>query len=346
MTTLVFSVVGALIMYPLLIKGGGLLVLVTINTCGFSLKYLLYGVMLTTRKYGCFRFRLADVSMETMRSLLSFGLKSFVWAFSLRIASLTDPLIIGAYLGAAIVPFYMIPYNFISQAKGLIWSITRIFLPAFSGLDALDQKDKTRELYFGASRYMLGIILPLVSGICLLGPSFLAHWMGQEYSEKGLYVLYIIAAAHLIQWINPFSRRFLMAIDRHEILAKVGIIGSLVNLGLSIIFVRIMGKEGVALGTLLPVLLVEPYLMYKTCKALDSSILKYFNNVMLPLLFPMLVFIFILAIAMTFMTIRSLLDVFLLAAATMSVYIPVFIATAMTKHERHKVRSKLINKFT
>lgn len=343
-TTILFSVVGAVIMYPLLKNGGGLLMLATVNTCGISLRYLLYGALLSSRKFGGFKFRIRDVSRQTINGLFSFGFKSFVWALSLRIATLTDPLIIGAYLGAAIVPFYMIPSNFIGQARGLIWSVTRIFLPVFSGLDALDEKEKTRTLYFGASRFMLGIIVPLVGGICMLGPSFLAHWMGHEYAEKGVMVLYIIAAAHLVQWLNPFSRRFFTAIDKHEILARVGIIGALVNLGLSFVLIRFIGKEGVALGTLLPVLLTEPYLLYKTCQEMESSVTQYLLHVFLPLLLPTTIFVFALKGAMALMPINSLVDVAFLGIWGLGVYIPVFVAVAMKREERQKVYCQIREK--
>jgi O-antigen/teichoic acid export membrane protein len=336
-TTMVLSVVGAVIMYPLLKNGGGLLALAVVNACGFSLKYLFYGFLLSRERFGGLRFRVRHVSRKTFKGLFQFGLKSFIWASSLRISILSDPLVIGSVLGAALVPFYMIPVNLVSQARGIVWSITRVFLPAFSGLDALDEKEKSRDLYYGASRFMLGIVVPMIGGICLLGPAFISHWMGPEYAENGKMVLYIIAAAYLIQWLNPFSRRFLTAIDRHEILAKAGMISAALNLGLSITFVHFIGKEGVALGTLLPVLLFEPYFLYRTCQELRCSVWQYSRNVFVPLLIPALFFVITLAGAKMFFPADSLAGVALLAILSVVAYAPVFAATAMKREERQKV---------
>jgi O-antigen/teichoic acid export membrane protein len=340
-TTVVFSVVGATIMYPLLKNGGGLLMLAVVNACGLSLKYLFYGFLLSRDRFGGFRFKTEHISLRTLKGLFQFGVKSFIWASSLRIAILSDPLVIGSFLGAAIVPFYMIPSNLVGQARNIVWSVTRVFLPAFSGLDALDKKEKSRTLYFGASRFMLGIVVPLIGGICILGPSFISHWMGREYAEKGKLVLYIIAAAYLVQWMNPFSRRFLTAIDRHEILAKAGMVSAVLNLGLSITFVQFIGKEGVALGTLLPVLLFEPYFLYKTCQELRCSIAQYARNVFLPLLIPTMFFVVTLVGAKTLIPADSLVGVALLAILSMAVYAPVFVATAMKREERNNVYRRI-----
>lgn len=343
--TIGFSIVGAVIMYPLLKQGNGLLVLAIVNTCGFTLKYMAYGFILSTQRFGGFRFNIQNFSKQTLGNLFNFGFKSFVWALSLRIGVLTDPMIIGAFLGAAFVPFYKIPSNFVGQAYGLIVSVTKIFLPAFSGLDALNEKKKSRSLYFGASRFMLGVIIPLIGGICLLGPSFLEHWMGREYAEKGLYVLYLNAAALMASFINPFSKRFLTAIDKHIILARVGVMAAIINLTLSLTLVQLIGIEGVAIGTLIPTMIFEPYLLYKTCQELDSSVQAYLRHVLLPLCIPSLVFAAFLKIAMSLVTVHSLVGILWLALLSMTVYIPVFFFIAMKQDERQKVLCQIGNIF-
>jgi O-antigen/teichoic acid export membrane protein len=343
--TILFSIIGVAFMYPLLKGGGGLLTLAIVNTCGLSLKYILYGIVLANHRTGGFRFRMRDVSRQTLRGMFNFGMKSFVWALSLRISTLTDPLIIGAFLGASVVPFYMIPANFIGQARSLIWSVTRIFLPLFSTLDARNDIRKTREVYLDASRYMLGIIIPLLGGIWLLGSPFISLWMGHEYAEKGVYVLYLLIAAHFVPWLNPFSRRFLTAIDKHEILAKVGMICAAINLSLSLLLVRYIGKEGVALATLLPLLAFEPYLLFRTNVELQSSVKEYAAKVFLPLLVPAIAFMTTLWVLVKIATISSLMHVVILACASVAVYVPTFFVVAMKKSERQKIIVRIRNAF-
>lgn len=336
-STIAFSIIGTLVMYPLLKNGGGLITVATVNMLGYSLKNMIYGLLLWQPKYGGYCFKRRNVSKKTLRELFSFGLKSFVYAVSLRISTLTDSLVIGAVLGAAVVPFYIIPVNFLSHACNLILAMTRNFMPVFSELDAVAKKSTTRNLFFGCSRYALGIIIPIVAGVCILGPSFLAHWMGDEYAEKGALVLYIMAAAYMVQWLNPFSNRFLTGVGKHGIMAKIGIVNSLLNLGISLVLVRYFGKEGVALGTLLPALLFEPYLLYKTCKLLDSSILHYARQVFLPQILPTICFILVLKSEGVYLPNHSTLDVVFQAIIAIFVYLPVFVAMAMKREERVRI---------
>jgi len=231
----------------------------------------------------------------------------------------------------------MIPSNFVGQARGLIWSVTKIFLPAFSGLDALNEKEKSRNLYFGASRFMLGVIVPLIVGIVLLGPSFLEHWMGQEYARKGLYVLYIIATVQIFSLMNPFSKRYLTAIDKHEILARIGVMAASLNLLLSISLVQYIGIEGVAIGTLVPTAVFEPYLLYKSCQELGSTVMAYFRSVLLPLAMPVICFVLFLKIVISTVPVQSLFDILWMAIASMLLYVPLFFVFSMKPNERHSV---------
>lgn len=339
--TIVFSVCGALVLYPLLKNGGGLLAMATVNAAGFAIKYILYGILLSTPKYGGFRFRFRDFSKDTLKGLFNFGVKSFVWAFSLRVGTLTDPLVIGGFLGAASVPFYTIPSNFVGQARGLIWSVTKVFLPAFSGLDALNEKDKSKALYFDASRFMVGMIVPLVGGIVMLGPAFLAAWMGKEYAEKGIYVLYLASASLLVTFLNPFSKRFLTAINKHDILARAGVVSATINLTISLLLVQLIGIEGVAIGTLIPLLFFEPYFLYRVCQELGCTVSVYVRVVLLPLVAPTLAFIVALQAIMAVMPAHSIVDVLISAVISMTVYLPTFFFLSMKPQERQQTFSQM-----
>jgi O-antigen/teichoic acid export membrane protein len=338
--TIVLSVIGAAVLYPLLKNGGNLVTVAAVNSAGFIIKYAYYGFMLSSPRYGAFRFRWSDASLATLKEMFSFGVKSLIYAISLRISSVTDSLVIGAFLGPSIVTLYIIPYNFISQARNLIWALSRNFMPLFSELDALGQKESACSIFFGASRFMVGIILPLMIGIIMLGPAFLEHWMGAEYAESGKQVLYIIASAYMVQWINPFANRLLTGYGQHGIMARFGIISSLINLAISILLVQFMGKEGVALGTLLPMLVFEPLLLYNTCKVLEVSVMTYMYRAIVPLFVPASVIAITLAAGLHYYPPNSLVQVILMAAVGMSFYLPTFFLCAMTNDERQMIIRK------
>ncbi len=339
-TTVFMSVAGAIVIYPLLKNGGGLLTIAVANAVGYTVKYSFYGVMLASSRFGSFRFRLSDCSFATLKGMFSFGVNNLIYSISLRISTVTDSLVIGAFLGPAVVTLYIIPYNFISQARTLIWALSRNFMPLFSELDALGHAEAAQKLFFQASRIMVGIIMPLVIGIVMLGPAFLHHWMGAEYAREGRYVLYIIALAYGIQWLNPLANRMLTGYGLHGIMAKIGIISSFCNLAFSLILVQFIGKEGVALGTLLPVLFFEPLYLYKVCKILETGLWWYARQVLIPLLLPVVSITAGIAFLCRLHAPESLLQVMGIAVAGMLLYLPTFWLFGLRIDERNMLLQK------
>ena len=335
--TIIASVCGALVMYPLLKGGGGILVLAAGNAIGFSLKITFYGFTLAKKKNGGFRFRRRDVSWVTLKELLTFGFKSFIYATSFGIGHFADKLILGAFISPIAVTFYTIPVSLVGQARNLIWSAVRVFMPVFSEMDARNEKTEARKLLFSASRYALAVILPILVGICILGPDFLRYWIGSEYAEQGRLILYIMSAAYLLQWLCPFRNRFLTGLGILDLQARLGVIGVVFNLIISIVLVRYLGKEGVALGTFLPELMIQPYLLWFTCKMAGGTMTNYITSVFVPLLIPFCFFVLWLYwLSVTFPP-QSLLQVLLLASISVVFYLPVFVVSGMTRPEKQKI---------
>jgi O-antigen/teichoic acid export membrane protein len=340
-TMIFITIAGSLVIYPLLKGGGGLITMAVASAVSSAIKFIFYGIVLATKKYGNFIFRPADTSYTTLKKMFSFGLKSLIYSISLQISTVTDSLIIGTFLGPSVVTLYIIPYNFITQARSFIWAMSRNFMPLFSELAALEHGEAAQILYFKASRIMVGIIVPLVIGIVMLGPSFLEHWMGLEYARSGKIVLYIIAAAYGVQWLNPLANRLLTGYEQHGIMARLGIIGSLVNLGLSLVLVQFIGKEGVALGTLLPVLIFEPIYLSKVCKVLKTSCWGYAAKVPVPLLAPAGVIVATIAGCCWLHPPASIVQVLLIASIGVSLYLPTFFMFSLSRNEQCMVLEKI-----
>lgn len=332
--TIITSIIGSLFMYPLLKLGGGLLILAAGNAIGFSLKVIFYWTTLRRKKYGHYRFRFSDVNLETFKELFLFGFKSFLYALSFMAGRASDKLIIGACLGPSIIPFYSIPLNLLTQIRNLIWSAARIFMPLFSELDANNEKEQIKTLLFNASRYGLAIIFPVLIGVCLLGPDFIRYWIGVKYAENGASVLYIMTAAYFLQWLCPFRNRFLTGIGQLDLQVRLGVIGTIINIIISITLVNYFGKEGVALGTLLSGLIIEPWLLWHTCIMAYGTLAEYFLSVISPLILPCLIHFIFLFFIKSFFLPKSLLMVITIACLSIIIYLPLFFLFGLRKSER------------
>ncbi|MBT0662719.1 oligosaccharide flippase family protein [Geobacter pelophilus] len=287
--TAVNTVVGTSIIYFFLKHGYGLLVLTLANTIGFTLKFINYYLLLRLDKYGGYRFAFKYVSADTIRELVGFGFKSFALGIATRIRNSTDSLVIGTVLSPSAVAYYVMPSNLVNQLRNFISAATLGFMPFFSELNANSTPEKTREVYYTSSRYMVGVVVCGFIAIGFLGPRFLDVWIGSEYGQEGRLILYILAFATFIQMINPFHGRILTGIGKHGVLAKIRTYEAIVNLLISIVLAKIIGKEGVAIGTLLPALIAEPLILYIVCKQIAGQFFDYLIQALLPSLLPCII---------------------------------------------------------
>ena len=282
------TIVGSAILYYFLKHGHGLIALALVNSIGIAVKFCIFGVFLKFRTLGSFSCKYKDVSLETLKDLLSFGLKSFVLGISSRISSSTDSIVIGSILGPVFVTFYMIPVNLVRHAGNLIRTITLNFMPFFSHLQARQEEDLVKDAFIISSRYVAGLSIILFLGICMVGTDFIAIWMGPSYAQRGRTVLYIIAFASLIPMLNPFHGRLLTSAGRHGILAKIRPAQALLNLLLSLALIHIMGKEGVALATLIAALIAAPFVLVAVCRYIEISVFRFLKDVLVPHIVPAL----------------------------------------------------------
>lgn len=335
-------VVGAVVVAYFLLRGHGLITLAIADVAGRFCKVVIFAWWLSRTANGGYRFRGKDMSWETLTEMFRFGVKNLFYAISVRMATATDSLVIGTFLGAAIVPFYVIPMNLLGYAKSIVWLATDVLMPFFSQMDANGDRDAFRKAYYKIARYSIGAIVPLMVGISIIGPNFIALWMGPEYAKRGTLVLYLLVAACGFTFINSNGPRFLIGTNRHSVLAKVGMISAILNVILSIILVQVLGIEGVAAGTLISYSLAEPYLLLVVCRAIDMPIWSYVRSAILPVIPAALVQMILLYEWKRYFVIDSYQDIFLAAACSMLVYMPTFFLTAFDRADRGWFQSQVV----
>ncbi|BCS97092.1 teichoic acid transporter [Desulfoluna limicola] len=339
--TAINTVVGSIAAYIVLSRGYGLLALAIFNSAGFSIKVCIYGLLLSRPRFGGHRFQLKCLSKQTFKPIFGFGLKSFVLGIASRLSKSTDSVVIGVFLGPAVVTLYVIPVNFVRNAVNMISVITQNFMPVFSDLSARGEHAQLRTYFLVASRYVTAIAVLMMLGIWYLGPGFIATWMGPEFSEKGRTVLYIILIAHMLPYLNPFHGRVLTGVNRHGVLAKIRTVEAICNITLSIGLVTVFDKEGVAVATLIPALIAEPFILVSVCKHLDLRVTDCIRMVHLPLLVPSLGALGSLHWLTIQVHMNSYFNIIFGAVTTSFVFLFLFALFSMEKKERAFIRQTL-----
>jgi O-antigen/teichoic acid export membrane protein len=103
----------------------------------------------------------------------------------------------------------------------------------------------------------MAVSLPILVTLLVRGDNFIGVWMGPQYSHTSGTVLAILATALLFSLPNAPASSIALGIGKHKTIAKWAIGEAVANLSLSVVLARIFGIYGVALGTLIPSLVVN-----------------------------------------------------------------------------------------
>ncbi len=259
--TIINSILGAVAIYNLITPENALVLLMGINAIGVSIKYLFY-VYYIQRKGTFLRPYPNRFSWKRLKQLFTFSIKTVVQGISTKIENATDSLVIGFILGPAMVPLYSIPANLVNYIRMITYNLTHVFMPYFSSLNATNERDKTRRVYLFGSKLTVGIVAVMVIGVSVLGQKFLELWIGGDIAEGAGPIILLLVAFTALPLLNPYSGRYLTAVDRHGVFAKWGPLVAVCNLVLSLLLIKPFGIFGVALGSLLPGLVYQPFILW------------------------------------------------------------------------------------
>jgi len=284
--SIVNSIVGASVLIYYMTPTNALYLLALVNLVGIMTKYIIYFVIVSAKRNGAYSFNFCDFSFSEIKRLLTFGGKSFVQGAAYQVSTASDGLVIGAFMGPAVLPFYSLPSSLISYISKLGFTLTGAFLPQFSELYALKRKQDIVTLHLKASKMIIAFILPVSIIFIVFGGVFISIWIDPKYVENSQLLILVLVLTILLPFLDPCKTRYLTAINKHGVLSKFFTISAIINIVLSLILVQFMGVIGVALGSLIPVVIFTPYYLYFACKSLGITVAFYVKKVLVPQILP------------------------------------------------------------
>jgi len=320
------------------------LLLATASAIGLTIKYMLFFVILARPAYGAIRVELRYFSLHKLKEIVRFGVKSFIQGISTRIETSTDAIIIGYFLGPAMVPFYSVPANLVQYLRTLGWTLTHAFMPLFSDMSARLESERIREVYLRSSKYVVGIVFPMAVGVLFVGGPFLSIWIGPEFREKGEVIIFLMVLFILIPFVNPFASRYLTAIGEHGIFARLTPIAAAINVSLSLILIKPYGIVGVAAASTVSVFIFVPIYLRYTCKQLEMPVSHYLRQSVFPTVIPTVLLGVVVAGFRSLYGLDSYLMIVLAALCSGLVWLFAFWLVALDNDERQFVMVRIRRK--
>jgi len=221
------------------------------------LAYNMLLVRVARRLYPELRIQLKKPRGDTLRRVWTYSSYAFLTTIAVQLVYQTDNLVVGAFVSASAVTYYAIANSLCSYSSQAVNSMGSTFVPAASTYEAAGDTNSLLMLYKNGTRATLAVSLPILITLIVRGPSFIGLWIGPQYSHSSGTVLVILCTALLFSFANRTAGAIAFGIEKHKMSAIWAIGEGVVNLALSIVLVRWYGIYGVAIGTLVPSLVVH-----------------------------------------------------------------------------------------
>lgn len=192
---------------------------------------------------------------QALRELLSYSLPAFIIAVALRVQSYTDSLVIGYVVGVGAITPFALAGSLVDYVHEIGWGLTNVLVPVISTHEARGEHARVREQFLNFTRYCVWLMIPIGAVTATLSESFFIRWVGPEYRESA-HLLDVLLAAMAIYVVQLPGQAVLKGLGKHRRLAGFMFLEALLNLILSLGLAHKIGVMGVAIGTLIPRILV------------------------------------------------------------------------------------------
>jgi len=211
--------------------------------------------------------------------------------------------------------------------------LTGFLFPTIVDHATRNRLDRLRTVLVEGTRISLATVIPLSMVIAILAQPIVLAWVGPRFLA-GVPVTAVLALAVIIRTGNTTGRAVLKGAGRHKFLAVWSVASAILNLALSIVFVRRFGLIGAAYGTLGAMLTVTVCVLFPaSCRRVGLPLTEAIRRSIWPAVWPSIVPGVLLFLARPYIGTNVLL-IIIGAAATVLVYAATFFAFAIAPAER------------
>jgi len=237
-------------------------------------------LLVIRHRYPHVRLGLSGFDWKVVRQIFSFSLFVLVLNAGARLSFETDSMVIGAFMDVGKIPHFTIANSFIIYLMEFVVAIAAVVMPAATRLQTQGKGAELREIFLKWSKIAFSLTLMAGLFLLVLGPRFIAWWVGPEFEQSAGQVLQILMVSYLIFLpIRGVALPILMGLGKPKLPTIAFLIAGVVNLGLSIALARPLGIAGVAIGTAVPNLLFAGLVLVVACRELNTSLGDYVRYV-------------------------------------------------------------------
>ena len=271
-----------------LLSGYGLAELVAATTGVRILSYLAYALN-AYRVFPALRIRPHLFKVERLREVTGFSVFILIIDIANKLNYSTDTIVIGAFLGTSAVAIWAVAQRLIEIVQRITDQLNAVLFPVVVDNSTVQRIDRLQRILIQGTRLSLGMVVPLATVLGLTARPLVMVWVGPQFAES-VNVIYILSIVVALRVGNSTSSVILKGSGRHKFLAFANLSIAVANLILTVVLVRIYGLIGVAIGTLIPMIVLSMFIVFPAaCRRVELPILTVFRKGVWPAIWPAIV---------------------------------------------------------
>jgi len=189
-------------------------------------------------------------------------------------------MVIGGFMGVGWIPHFTVANSVIIYLMEFVVAIAAVVMPTATRLQTQGKIPELREIFLKWSKIAFSITMIVGLFLLVLGPRFIAWWVGPQFERSAGQVLQVLMVSYLVFLpIRGVALPILMGLGKPRLPTIGFLVAGVVNLVLSIVLVRPLGIAGVALGTAIPNVLYAALVLVQACRELEVPVAEYVQYV-------------------------------------------------------------------
>lgn len=324
-----------LLIWIFLPAGYGIVCLALITALAGVIEYVLT-IRFACRAFPALRLGIGFYRPTTRGSLLDYSWRSFILGVTQQIRFKLDLVVIASVLREkSLITHYSIGARFMDHFVELVGNLVGgQLMPVFSRYEGRGELDLVRDRFLSATRVSTIVSVFFGASLAFYGGAFIERWMGPGFGDSAT-ILLILAGPFTLALAQTPGVGLLYGMSKHHLLAWICAGAAVVNLTLSVVFAKMYGMNGVAMGTAVELtlnfLFVFPIVV---CRVANVPLRTFFADALFGTLAKCL-----LPLGLYFFSVRQFLEpgylrLFLLVVGQAVVFAPAVFYGVLRKGER------------
>jgi O-antigen/teichoic acid export membrane protein len=211
------------------------------------------------------------------KKLIQYGSISLVAQLADLLRFQVDALVVAGFLGVAAVTHYNVAGSLAQYFISLMLAATGALGPVFSRLEARRDSERMRQAFHLGTKISVALATFVCFGLLAWGKPFILCWMGTPYLDAYPPLVALALGVTFALW-QTSSLQLLYGISKHGLFAVFNSVEGLANLLVSLLLVRHFGLLGVALGTMIPMMITKLFVQpWYVCRAANFNLAEYYS---------------------------------------------------------------------